>query len=55
LKNDPTEMNNLYNNPDYVEVQNEMHQKLTETRLKYSDSDELDEQHLKRFLNKKNL
>lgn len=55
LKKDPSEMNNLYNNPDYADVQKEMHQKLIEIRKKYGDSDELDKQNLERFLNKKNL
>lgn len=54
LEKDPSEMNNLYGNPEYAEVQNEMHQKLTEIRSKYGDSDELDKQNLERFLNKKN-
>lgn len=55
LEEDPSEMNNLYNDPDYTELQDEMHQKLSEIRIKYGDSDELDEQHLQRFLTKKNI
>jgi len=55
LEKDPSEMNNLYNHPDYMEVQEEMHQKLTEIRKKYGDSDELDKLNLERFLNMKNL
>ena len=55
LENDPSEMNNLYNHPEYTDVQKHMHEKLIEVRKKYGDSDELDEQNLMRYLNKKNL
>ena len=55
LENDPSEMNNLYNDPAYAEVQEQMHDKLIEIRRKYGDSDELDQMHLKRFLDKKKL
>lgn len=55
LKEDPSEMNNLYNNPDYAGVQEDMHKKLIEIRAKYGDSDEIDKQNLDRFLTKKNL
>jgi arylsulfatase A-like enzyme len=54
LEKDPSEMNNLYNHPDYAEVQKEMHKKLIEIREKYGDSDELDQEHLERFLKRKN-
>lgn len=50
LEQDPSEMNNLYNHPDYATVQEDMHQKLIHIRTKYGDSDELDRQHLERFL-----
>ncbi len=52
LEKDPSEMNNLYNHPDYADVQEEMHKKLIEVREKYGDSDEMDKKHLDRFLNK---
>jgi len=55
MANDPSEMNNLYNHPEYARVQKEMHQKLIEIRLKYGDSDALDKQHLQHFLSEKNL
>ena len=55
LKTDPSEMNNLYDNPKYADVQKEMHKKLIEIRKKYGDSDELDEQNLDRYLKKKKL
>jgi arylsulfatase A-like enzyme len=50
LEKDPSEMNNLYDHPDYAGVQKEMHQKLKDIREKYGDSDELDQEHLERFL-----
>jgi len=55
MEKDPSEMNNLYNNPDYTEIQKEMHQKLIDIRIKYGDSDALDEQYLQHFLSEKNL
>ncbi|WP_297089368.1 sulfatase [uncultured Draconibacterium sp.] len=51
LEEDPTEMTNLYNNPEYAEVQKQMHARLIEIRKKYGDSDELNRFHLNRFLN----
>ena len=41
-KNDPNEMNNVYNDPDYIEVVNKLTQDLKEMRIKYKDSKELD-------------
>lgn len=38
LQEDPQEMNNIYDNPDYTEVQAEMHKKLEEVRIKYNDN-----------------
>ena len=55
LEKDPTEMNNLYNNPDYDSIQNEMHKKLTEIRIKYKDSDDLDKENLEQYLKAKNI
>ena len=37
LANDPKEMNNIYNNPDYTHIQNELHSKLGVLRKKYKD------------------
>lgn len=42
LEKDPHEMKNVYNDPAYVDVQKTMHQRLSELRAKYGDSDELD-------------
>lgn len=42
LKEDPNELNNVYDDPEYSDVQVEMHEKLKELRKKYKDSDEND-------------
>ena len=50
LEEDPSEMNNLYNHPDYKKVQKELHQRLSELRVDYGDSDSLDQMHIERYL-----
>ncbi|MDB2463086.1 sulfatase [Algibacter sp.] len=55
LEKDPTEMNNVYNNPEYTSVKDDMHKQLEKMRTKYGDSDALNEENLNRFLNKKGL
>ncbi|MBO2542890.1 sulfatase [Salegentibacter sp. BDJ18] len=40
LKEDPTEMTNLYNHPDYAEVREEMHQRLDSLQQKYNVTEE---------------
>ena len=40
--NDPNEMNNVYNNPDYQDVVKKLTTELKEMRIKYKDSEELD-------------
>jgi arylsulfatase A-like enzyme len=42
-KNDPMEMQNEYNNPEYADVVTELEEKLAEMRIKYEDSEELDQ------------
>ncbi|MEW4565316.1 sulfatase [Bremerella sp. JC770] len=37
LQEDPSEMNSVYDKPEYAEVQAKMHQKLKEQRAKYQD------------------
>ncbi|MCK5136651.1 MAG: sulfatase [Bacteroidales bacterium] len=41
---DPMELKNEYDNPGYAEVVAELHEKLAELRVKYLDSEELDQQ-----------
>ena len=50
LEEDPNEMNSVYDNPEYAEVQEQMHQRLTELRAEYGDSDENDQKFLKAYL-----
>ena len=50
LKNDPNEMNNIYNDPKYSEIKEQMHKKLSELRVKYGDSKEMDQKNLDRYL-----
>jgi arylsulfatase A-like enzyme len=42
-KNDPMEMQNEYNNPEYADVVAELKKKLADLRVKYEDSEELDQ------------
>ncbi|MEN6324137.1 MAG: sulfatase/phosphatase domain-containing protein [Proteiniphilum sp.] len=52
LQKDPKEMKNIYNEPEYAKVREDLHKKLEELRKKYGDSDELNnkfiQEHLKR-------
>ncbi len=41
--NDPNEMNNVYDDPAYADVVNELKAKLADLRVKYKDSEELDQ------------
>ncbi|MFC2115292.1 sulfatase [Bacteroidota bacterium] len=47
---DPQEMRNVYKDPDYSAVVEELRIKLAEIRIKYQDSEELDKQYLERQL-----
>jgi len=55
LENDPSEMNNIYDDPSYKEVVENMHDRLDEMRNKYGDSDELNERNLERYLKAKGV
>lgn len=50
LEKDPHEMRNVYNDPDYAGIKNEMHRQLSRMREKYGDSDENDERFKNVFL-----
>lgn len=50
LKLDPSEMRDVYNDPDYGHIKIELHQKLDVLRKEYGDSDELDEAYLNTYL-----
>ncbi len=42
-------MNNVYNNPAYAEVVEMMKKKLDELRVKYKDSDELNQKFIEKY------
>ncbi|MCD4734854.1 MAG: DUF4976 domain-containing protein, partial [Bacteroidales bacterium] len=42
LKNDPHELNNLYDNPDYVDIINQLKKRLKRLREKYKDNNQKD-------------
>ena len=50
LEEDPNEMHNLYDDPEYAEVQEMMHKRLEELRTYYGDSDENDQKFLEAYL-----
>ncbi len=50
LQTDPSEMKNIYDDPAYADVQEELHAKLTELREQYGDSDENDQKYIKLYL-----
>ena len=48
LEKDPSEMRSVYNDPAYADVQKMMHERLTELRTKYGDSDELNQKFIQK-------
>jgi arylsulfatase A-like enzyme len=54
LQSDPDEMNSIYDNPDYADVQNMLHKRLEELRLQYRDSDELNLQFIDHYKSNNN-
>jgi arylsulfatase A-like enzyme len=50
LETDPSEMQNVYDDPAYADVREMMHKRLVEMREKYGDSDENDQHYLKEYL-----
>jgi arylsulfatase A-like enzyme len=55
LEKDPTEMINVYNDPNYKDIKEDMHKRLTELRIKYGDSKALNDQNLERYLTAKKI
>ena len=53
LKKDPHEMNNVYENPTYLEKREELKKELKALRVKYKDSPELDQKFIDQYTNKK--
>lgn len=52
LQTDPDEMQSIYDNPEYAEVQEMLHKRLGELRLQYGDSDELNQQFINQSTSK---
>lgn len=50
LEKDPQEMKNVYDDPEYTNVRENMHKRLAEMREKYGDSDENDQHYLDAYL-----
>ncbi|MCU4155861.1 sulfatase [Carboxylicivirga sp. A043] len=48
-KNDPMELNNVYNDPAYKDIVDELTLKLSELRVKYKDSKELDQHYIQKY------
>ena len=55
LEKDPSEMHNVYNDPAYASVQENMHEQLLGIRKKYGDSDAVDQKNLNRYLEAKEI
>lgn len=49
LEKDPHEMKSVYNDLAYVEVQRDMHKRLTELRTKYGETDEMDQKFIESY------
>jgi len=49
LKNDPSEMNNIYGDPDYADVQAKLHEDLEKLRAKYEDNDSLNQKFIEEY------
>ena len=50
LQNDPSEMKNEYNNPEYADIKATLHTRLEELRGKYGDSDANNKKYIDQFL-----
>ena len=50
LKNDPDEMNSIYNDPKTADIQESLHARLEELRLEFGDSDELNRQFIEKSI-----
>ncbi len=51
-KNDPQELRNVYNDPEYVEVVKRLKADLSDLRIKYKDSEELDQHFIDKYKEK---
>lgn len=55
LEKDPSEMHNIYNDIAYKKIQEHMHKRLNALRIKYGDSDALNQKNLNRYLKAKGI
>lgn len=46
---DPNELKNVYPDPDYSNIKNELHTKLADLRVKYKDSEQLDKMYIEKY------
>lgn len=51
-KNDPIEMQNVFDDPKYAEVVTDLKKQLAEMRVRYKDSPELDQQYIDSYMKK---
>ncbi|KPM46838.1 sulfatase family protein [Jiulongibacter sediminis] len=51
-KNDPKELRNVYNDPEYAEVVKKLKADLSDLRIKYKDSEELDQHFIDKYKEK---
>ena len=42
-------MKNVYNDPKYAKIRAELHKKLSDLRIKYKDSEELDKMYIAKY------
>ena len=49
---DPSEMNNVYDDPAYADIVKTLKAQLTELRVKYKDSPELDQKYIDLYTQK---
>ena len=49
LEKDPQEMKNIYGDPAYADVQADLHKQLEELRVKYQDSDSLNQKFIEEY------
>ena len=51
-KKDPYELNNVYDNDEYKSIREDLHLRLESLRVKYQDSDELNDFYINKYLEK---
>ncbi|MBW3469465.1 sulfatase family protein [Arthrospiribacter ruber] len=49
-KNDPHELKNVYNDPEYADIKNKLHEDLKDMRKKYGDSSQISQRLLEEYL-----